>query len=119
VIIGHRIELGDLDGAKLRCRPLQIGEGTYPALAVVELLQQQIRGRQVLGHIHQGERGDVDLVVTVGHLFEVDADPDPLLAAVHHFQQRIAVAALQLAVEPLVAGRAGGARLRGVTEVEQ
>ena len=119
VIIGHRIELGDLDGAELRCRPLQISEGTYPTLAVVELLQQQIRGRQVFGHIHQGERSDVDLVVTVGHLFEVHTDPDPLLAAVHHFQQRIAVAALQLAVEPLVAGRAGGARLRGVTEMEQ
>ncbi len=119
VIIGHRIELGDLDGAKLRCRPLQIGESTYPALAVIELLQQQIRGRQVLGHIHQGERGDVDLVVTVGHLLEVHTDPDPLLAAVHHFQQRIAVATLQLAVEPLVAGRATGARLRGVAKMKQ
>ncbi|MNS77174.1 hypothetical protein D3C72_1107490 [compost metagenome] len=107
VIIGHRIELGDLHGPQLGGGPLQIGEGAYPALAVMEFFQQQIRGLQVFWHVHQGEGGDIDLVVAVRHLLQVHADPDPLLAAVHHFQQRIAVTALQLAVEPLVTGRAG------------
>ncbi len=107
VIVGHRIELGDLDGAELGRRPLQIGKRTHPPLAVVELLQQQIGGRQIVRHIHQRKRGDVDLVVTVGHLLQVHADPDPLLTAVHYLQQRIAVSALQLAVEPLVTGGAG------------
>ncbi|MNO86168.1 hypothetical protein D3C76_775610 [compost metagenome] len=119
VIIGHRIELGDLDGPQLGGGPLQIGEGAHPPLAVMEFFQQQIRGLQVFWHIHQGEGGDVDLVVAVRHLLQVHADPDPLLAAVHHFQQGIAVTALQLAVEPLVAGRTAGARLSGVAEVEQ
>ncbi|MNG96467.1 hypothetical protein D3C79_555360 [compost metagenome] len=107
MIIGHRIELGDLHGPQLGGGPLEIGEGAHPALAVMEFFQQQIRGLQVFWHVHQGEGGDVDLVVPVGDLLQVHADPDPLLAAVHHFQQRIAVTALQLAVEPLVTGRAG------------
>ncbi|MNK69923.1 hypothetical protein D3C87_893320 [compost metagenome] len=119
VIIGHRIELGDLHGPQLGGGPLQIGEGAYPALAVMEFFQQQIRGLQVFWHIHQSEGGDVDLVVAIRHLLQVDADPDPLLAAVHHFQQRIAVAALQLAVEPLVTGGAAGARFRGVAKMQQ
>ncbi|MNV05224.1 hypothetical protein D3C71_955520 [compost metagenome] len=119
VIVGHRIEFGDLHGPQLGGSPLQIGESAHPALAIMEFFQQQIRGLQLLWHIHQGEGGDIDLVVAVRHLLQVHADPDPLLAAVHHFQKRIAVTALQLAVEPLVAGRTAGARLSGVAEVEQ
>ena len=119
VIVGHRIEFGDFQRPQLGGRPFQIGKGAHPPLAAIELLQQQIGRCQILRHIHQRKRGDVDLVVAVGHLLEVHADPDPLFAAVHHFQQGIAVAALQLAVEPFVTGGAARSCFRGVAEMEQ
>ena len=58
-------------------------------------------------------------MVAVGHLLQMDTNPDPLFAGVDDLDERIAVAALQLAIQPLVAAGAGAARLGGVAKMEQ